>query len=48
MKISIGNDHAGYDYKEAIKANLIAAGHEVTDHGTHGLDSVDYPDFAHP
>lgn len=48
MKISIGNDHAGYDYKEAIKASLIAAGHEVTDHGTHGLDSVDYPDFAHP
>jgi ribose 5-phosphate isomerase B len=48
MKISIGNDHAGFDYKEAIKASLIAAGHEVTDHGTYGLDSVDYPDFAHP
>lgn len=48
MKISIGCDHAGFDYKEAIKAALTLAGHEVTDHGAYGTDSVDYPDFAHP
>ncbi|GAB1448634.1 ribose 5-phosphate isomerase B [Bacteroidota bacterium] len=48
MKISIGCDHAGYQYKDMIKAALQAKGHELTDHGTNGPDSVDYPDFAHP
>ncbi|MEN9336916.1 MAG: ribose 5-phosphate isomerase [Bacteroidota bacterium] len=48
MKISIGNDHAGPDYKKAIVEFLIAQGHEVTNHGTDTLDSVDYPDFGHP
>jgi len=47
MKISIGNDHAGPDYKEAIVKMLIDRNHEVTNHGTDGTDSVDYPDFAH-
>ena len=46
MKISIGSDHAGFEVKEKLKANLIKAGHEVLDKGTHSLDSVDYPDFA--
>lgn len=48
MKISIGCDHAGYQYKDMIKAALQAKGDELTDHGTNGPDSVDYPDFAHP
>lgn len=48
MKISIGCDHAGYEYKESIKAALGQNGHEVSDFGTHSLDSVDYPDFVHP
>jgi ribose 5-phosphate isomerase B len=48
MKISIGNDHAGPDYKLAIVEMLIAKGHEVTNYGTDSLASVDYPDFAHP
>jgi ribose 5-phosphate isomerase B len=48
MKISIGNDHAGPDYKKAIVAMLEAKGHEVTNYGTDSVDSVDYPDFAHP
>lgn len=48
MKISIGCDHAGYEYKENIKAYLEKQGHKVTDHGTYSLDSVDYPDFVHP
>ena len=47
-KISMGADHAGVELKEAIKEHLTKAGHTVTDHGTHGPASVDYPDFAHP
>ncbi|AZQ43154.1 ribose 5-phosphate isomerase B [Nonlabens ponticola] len=48
MNISIGNDHAGPDYKKAIVSFLQDTGHQVTNHGTDVLDSVDYPDFAHP
>ncbi|HEY0045252.1 MAG TPA: ribose 5-phosphate isomerase B [Flavobacterium sp.] len=47
MKISIGNDHAGPDYKHAIVQMLTEAGHEVTNHGTNSSSSVDYPDFGH-
>jgi ribose 5-phosphate isomerase B len=47
MKISIGNDHAGPDYKKAIVAYLTKNGHEVINHGTDTFDSVDYPDFGH-
>lgn len=48
MKISIGNDHAGPDYKKAIVAMLKSKGHEVINYGTDTIDSVDYPDFGHP
>jgi len=48
MKISIGNDHAGPDYKKAIVDFLEKQGHEVINHGTNTTDSVDYPDFGHP
>lgn len=48
MRISIGNDHAGPEYKKAIVAFLEAKGHEIINHGTDSSDSVDYPDFAHP
>ena len=48
MKISIGNDHAGPDYKMAIVEMLIAKGHQITNYGTDSSDSVDYPDFGHP
>lgn len=48
MKISIGNDHAGPDYKKAIVDYLQSKGHEVLNHGTDTFDSVDYPDFGHP
>ncbi|MBP7511700.1 MAG: ribose 5-phosphate isomerase B [Bacteroidia bacterium] len=48
MKIAIGCDHAGFDYKEAIKATLTSQGHEVADFGTHSTDSMDYPDTSHP
>lgn len=46
IKIAIGADHAGFEYKELLKPFL--AQYEVKDFGTHSLDSVDYPDFAHP
>ena len=48
MKIAIGNDHAGPDYKFAIVEYLKQQGHEVINHGTDTLESVDYPDFANP
>ena len=48
MKISIGNDHAGPDYKKAIVQMLQAKGHEVTNYGTDSAESVDYPDFGRP
>ena len=48
MKISIGNDHAGVSYKEAIIAYLEEKGFEVQNYGTDTEDSVDYPDFIHP
>ena len=47
MKIAIGNDHAGTDYKFAIIKHLENLGHEVINVGTDGDSSVDYPDFAH-
>ena len=48
MKISIGNDHAGPDYKKAIVQYLESKGHEVTNYGTDTEASVDYPEFGHP
>jgi len=46
VKIAVGADHGGVQLKDALAARLLAAGHEVTDCGTHGGASVDYPDFA--
>ncbi|TYA52183.1 ribose 5-phosphate isomerase B [Formosa maritima] len=48
MKISIGNDHAGTEYKFAIIKHLEAKGITVKNYGTDASDSVDYPDFVHP
>lgn len=48
MKIAIGNDHAGTEYKLAIAAHLKTQGHEIMNYGTDTQDSVDYPDFVHP
>lgn len=47
LKIVIGSDHAGYEYKEAIKQYLQKKSIEVTDVGTDSLASCDYPDYAH-
>lgn len=48
MKIAIGNDHAGPEYKKAIVKHLEAQGHTVINFGTDTEASVDYPDFIHP
>ena len=48
MKIAIGNDHAGTEYKLAIIGLLKSMDIEIINYGTDGTDSVDYPDFIHP
>jgi len=48
MKISMGSDHAGFSYKEAIKTVLIEEGHEIEDFGTHTSEECDYPEFVRP
>jgi len=44
--IALGADHAGFRLKENLKNWLMERGHTVLDVGTHGEDSVDYPDYA--
>ena len=46
--VAIGCDHAGFEYKEAIKKWLTEKGLQAKDFGTDSAVSVDYPDFAHP
>jgi ribose 5-phosphate isomerase B len=48
MKIAISSDHAGFEYKEKIKALLLGLGHEVKDFGTFSNAPVDYPLFIRP
>ena len=48
IPISIGSDHAGFQYKKDIIAMLEEQGYDVQDYGCHDESSVDYPDFAHP
>jgi len=48
MKIALGTDHAGFQYKEKVKQLLTSLGHEVKDFGTFSEDPVDYPLFIRP
>jgi ribose 5-phosphate isomerase B len=48
IPIALGADHGGEALKQQLAGMLKAAGYPVTDFGTHGTASVDYPDFAHP
>ncbi|MCA1629238.1 MAG: ribose 5-phosphate isomerase B [Acidobacteria bacterium] len=45
-KIALGSDHAGYEAKERARRVLEELGAEVSDKGTYGAESVDYPDFG--
>lgn len=46
MKIAIGFDHGGFEYKSALIEFLNKNGYEFVDYGTFSNQSVDYPDFA--
>ncbi|THE13932.1 ribose 5-phosphate isomerase B [Bacillus timonensis] len=46
MKIGIGSDHIGFDFKETIKSFVEELGHEVVDFGCYSREAVDYPDVA--
>jgi ribose 5-phosphate isomerase B len=48
MNLAIGSDHAGFSYKQAIKAMLLSQGHTVRDFGTNSEAPVDYPDYIRP
>lgn len=48
MRIAIGSDHAGFEYKERIKRFLTEGGHDVIDFGTDSDASCDYPEFIRP
>ena len=46
MRIALAADHAGFELKDSLATWLREAGHEVTDLGTNGPESVDYPQFG--
>lgn len=47
MQIHLGTDHAGFEFKETLKAHLTDSGHEVIDHGALEFDALDdYPSFC--
>jgi ribose 5-phosphate isomerase B len=48
MKIALGGDHAGFEYKKEIIVFLQSKNIEIKDFGPFNLESVDYPDFVHP
>ncbi len=47
-RIPIASDHAGFELKEKLRAELDRLGYDVDDLGTHSPSSSDYPDYAHP
>jgi len=48
MKVSLGSDHAGFEYKQALAEMLRTQGHDVIDCGTHSAESTDYPIWCIP
>lgn len=46
MRIAIGSDHAGYELKEYLKAEIIRKGYEVLDLGPKENTPSDYPDYG--
>ncbi len=48
MKIAIASDHAGFRYKERLKAHLVALGEDLTDFGTGSDEPIDYPMVVRP
>lgn len=48
MRIALASDHAGFMYKERIRALLDSLGHEMRDFGTDSVEARDYPLFIRP
>ena len=48
MKIALGSDHAGFEYKQKIVSMLLNLNHEVKDFGADSNEPVDYPLFIYP
>lgn len=48
MKIALGGDHVGFEFKSDLLESLRGQGHDVKDFGTYTDESVDYPDYVHP
>ena len=46
MKVVIGADHGGYEYKNEIIKFLKDKGYSIEDFGTYSAESCDYPVFA--
>ncbi|SFJ52150.1 ribose 5-phosphate isomerase B [Halobacillus dabanensis] len=46
MKIAIGSDHNGFNFKEEIRGFLADKGYDLVDYGCHSCNAVDYPDVA--
>jgi ribose 5-phosphate isomerase B len=47
LRLAIGADHAGFELKVALSAELGKLGYDIQDLGTDSLESCDYPDYAH-
>lgn len=47
MKIALGADHAGFEYKDRLIELLRSGGHQILDFGTHGTTPVDYPQYGY-
>ena len=48
MRIAIGSDHAGFQFKTILIEFMQALGHDVKDFGTRSEEPVDYPDYIRP
>lgn len=48
MRIGLGSDHAGFEYKRRLIEYLQEQGHDVRDFGTFTSDPCDYPLFCRP
>ena len=48
MKIAIGSDHAGFEYKSRLLALLAYLGHDAVDYGAYSDETTDYPLWIRP
>jgi ribose 5-phosphate isomerase B len=48
LRVAIGSDHAGFQYKAMLIEVIKSMGHEVKDFGTFSEEPVDYPDYIRP